>query len=560
MSASGHNMTKFGILPLQCSIISRVKPERIGILADPTTDHSPNKTNASEFTVTELSAAIKRSIEDGFAHVRLRGEISGYRGPHASGHCYFALKDERAKIEAVVWRGVYAKLRIKPEEGMEVVAQGRVTTYANSSKYQIVIDSLEPAGVGALMALLEERKKKLTEEGLFEEDRKQRIPFLPRAVGVVTSPTGAVIRDMLHGFRERFPVHVILWPVRVQGDGSADEIAAAVRGFNALNLDGPITRPDVIIVARGGGSLEDLWSFNEEKVVRAVASSEIPLISAVGHETDWTLIDFAADARAPTPTKAAEWAVPMFSDLSAQKDELAHRLALSTRRRVEVSKTLLRAAARGLPRPRDLVAMSRQRFDAVERRLAIGLQTNTRAHATRLTRVAGRLSPSVLRGHLSAAKSKLVILSRRNLAGYQGIVHRTVSSYSRLTGRLNPATVRHRSQRARERYDALRVQLDRGLHQRVSDQKRRLETLSKLISSLGYHSVLRRGFAVVRDRSGKAVRSARDVATGMTLNVEVMDGQFEAETRGPTAPPEVRAKPGSVREAVKNRGRQGSLF
>ena len=254
--------------------------------------------NVAELTVSELSGAIKRALEDGFGYVRLRGEISGYRGPHASGHCYFALKDDKAKIDAVIWRGGVQKLKFRPEEGMEVIAQGRITSYPGSSKYQIVIETLEPAGVGALMALLEERKRKLTAEGLFADDRKRKLPFWPQVVGIVTSPTGAVIRDMLAGFNERCPTRVIVWPVRVQGETSAAEVAAAIRGFNALVPGGRVPRPEILIVARGGGSLEDLWGFNEEIVVRAVAESSIPVISAVGHETDWTLIDLAADALA----------------------------------------------------------------------------------------------------------------------------------------------------------------------------------------------------------------------------------------------------------------------
>ena len=267
--------------------------------------------NAPEFTVSELSSALKRTVEDAYGHVRVRGEISGFRGPHSSGHCYFALKDENAKIDAVIWKSAHYRMRFKPQEGLEVIATGRLTTFPGKSTYQIVIEALEPAGIGALMALLEERKKKLAAEGLFEEARKQLLPWLPEVIGVVTSPTGAVIRDILHRLDDRFPRHVLVWPVRVQGEGSAEQVAAAIRGFNALPEGGRIPRPDVLIVARGGGSLEDLWSFNEEIVVRAAADSMIPLISAVGHETDITLIDFAADKRAPTPTAAAEMAVPV---------------------------------------------------------------------------------------------------------------------------------------------------------------------------------------------------------------------------------------------------------
>ena len=249
-----------------------------------------------------------------------------FAAPHSSGHCYFALKDESAKIEAVIWKGVHGRMRFKPQEGLEVIATGKLTTYPGSSKYQIVIEAIEPAGIGALMALMEERKKKLGAEGLFDEARKQLLPWLPEVIGVVTSPTGAVIRDILHRLEDRFPRRVLVWPVKVQGEGSAEQVAAAIRGFNALPEQGKIPRPDVLIVARGGGSLEDLWSFNEEIVVRAAAESMIPLISAVGHETDITLIDFAADKRAPTPTAAAEMAVPVRSELLVEVSTLARRV------------------------------------------------------------------------------------------------------------------------------------------------------------------------------------------------------------------------------------------
>src|SRR5258707_1275373 len=262
--------------------------------------NEPTRLNIPEWTVSELSAALKKTVEDAFGYVRVRGEISGYRGPQASGHCYFAIKDEGAKIEGVIWRTAFARMRLKPEEGLEVFVTGRLTTYPGRSKYQIVIETLEPAGLGALMALLEERKKKLAAEGLFDAARKQLLPFLPERIGVVTSPTGAVIRDILHRLADRFPSHVLVWPVRVQGETAAAEIAQAVAGFNAIPAEGGrVPRPDLLIVARGGGSIEDLWSFNEEIVVRAVAASRIPVISGVGHETDTTLVDYAADHRAP---------------------------------------------------------------------------------------------------------------------------------------------------------------------------------------------------------------------------------------------------------------------
>src|SRR3569623_242897 len=278
----------------------------------------PALKNAVEWTISELSAARKRTVEDAYGYVRVRGEVSGFRGASPSGHCYFRLKDDKAVLEGVIWKGTFGRMRVKPEEGLDVIATGRLTTFPGSSKYQIVIDSLAPAGIGALMPLLEERKQKLAAEGLFDEARKQLLPYIPEVSGVVTSPTGAVIRDILHRLADRFPRRVLVWPVRVQGAGSAAQIAAAIEGFNALEARGKIPRTDLLIVASGGGSLEDLWSFNEEIVVRAAANSMIPLISAVGHETDITLIDFASDKRAPTPTAAAEMAVPVRAALAIE--------------------------------------------------------------------------------------------------------------------------------------------------------------------------------------------------------------------------------------------------
>ncbi len=538
-----------------------------------TTAHQRPKTNAAELSVSELASAIKRTLEDGFAYVRLRGEISGFRGPHSSGHCYFGLKDDRAKIDAVIWRGVYSKLKIKPEEGMEVIVQGRITTYPNSSKYQIVIEAMEPAGVGALMALLEERKKKFAAEGLFDQERKRPIPFLPRVVGIVTSPTGAVIRDMLHGFQERFPAHVVIWPVRVQGEGSAAEVAAAIRGFNALGGAGPVPRPDVLIVARGGGSLEDLWSFNEEIVVRAAAESAIPLISAVGHETDWTLIDLVADARAPTPTKAAEWAVPKYAELIAQTEDLRHRLRTGIRRMLEATRTDLRAAARGLPRPAELVALPRQRFDAAERRLSHGLLHNTRVHGLALTRVAGRLRPGLLANRLQVTRGNLTMLERRARDGYRQHLNRSATLLLRATGRLSPEMLRQRMQRAGERHATVTAGLQRAFRQQIALSRSALDGAGKLLASLGYQSVLKRGFAVVRDSAGHTIRSAGQVAPGMALEIELGDGRVDAQALSgkgttPSSPPptasEQPAKPGTVRAAVKAGGRsgsgQGSLF
>ncbi|MCB1369283.1 MAG: exodeoxyribonuclease VII large subunit, partial [Rhodobacteraceae bacterium] len=287
--------------------------------------------NAPEFTVSEISGAVKRVIEGEFGRVRVRGEIGRVSRP-ASGHLYLDLKDDRAVLAAVIWKGTVRGLAVLPEEGMEVVCTGRLTTFPGSSRYQMIIEDLAPAGIGALMAMLEKRRAALAAEGLFDESRKRPLPYLPEVIGVVTSPSGAVIRDILHRLRERFPRPVLIWPVTVQGEKCAAEVAAAIRAFNALTPGGPVPRPDVLIVARGGGSLEDLWGFNEEIVVRAAAESAIPLISAVGHETDTTLIDFASDRRAPTPTAAAEMAVPV------RLDRLAGRAGLEERRRAALAR------------------------------------------------------------------------------------------------------------------------------------------------------------------------------------------------------------------------------
>src|SRR5271156_830037 len=321
--------------------------------------------NLPELTVSELSTALKRTVEDAYGYVRVRGEISSFKGPHSSGHVYFALKDESAKIDAVIWKGVFGRMRLRPEEGLEVIVTGKLTTYPTRSSYQIIVETLEPSGLGALMALLEQRKQMLAAEGLFDEARKQLLPFLPAVIGVITSPTGAVIRDILHRLADRFPRPVMVWPVKVQGDSSAAEVAAAIEGFNTLPELGALRRPDLIIVARGGGSLEDLWSFNEEIVVRAAAASFIPLISAVGHETDVTLIDFAADRRAPTPTAAAEMAVPVRADLLLNVNSLTARQIGSWQRGMDVRRTELRAATRALPARDELLADPRQRLDTL---------------------------------------------------------------------------------------------------------------------------------------------------------------------------------------------------
>jgi len=367
--------------------------------------------NAHAMSVSELSLALKRTVEDRFGHVRVRGEISGYKRA-ASGHIYFSLKDDNARLDAVMWKGGAARLPFAPEDGLEVVATGKLTTYAGRSNYQIVVDSLEVAGEGAMMLLFEKLKARLTAEGLFAPERKKKLPALPRVIGVVTSPTGAVIRDILHRLADRFPTHVIIWPVLVQGEGSAAQISRAVNGFSAMPQDGPASRPDLVIVARGGGSIEDLWAFNDEAVVRAVANCTIPIISAVGHETDTTLCDFAADLRAPTPTAAAEIAVPVRSDLLQRVGQLGLRMANSVRKRVDLAAERLEAQRRLMPRLSDLAAPHQLRTDDLAERLRQSLRTRVGKAEIAYSGPAMMLHPRLLTRRVEQGQQRLDALTR----------------------------------------------------------------------------------------------------------------------------------------------------
>jgi exodeoxyribonuclease VII large subunit len=359
--------------------------------------------NAGALSVSEISNLLKRHVESGFAHVRIRGEISGFKRA-ASGHLYLALKDENAVIDGVMWKGGAARLPFQPSDGIEVIATGKLTTYPGRSKYQIVIETMEIAGEGALLALLEKLKARLGAEGLFAEERKRPLPYLPRTIGVVTSPTGAVIRDILHRIEDRCPTRVIVWPVLVQGADAARQVAAAVAGFSAIT---GADRPDLVIVARGGGSIEDLWGFNEEVVVRAVAGSSIPIISAVGHETDTTLCDYAADRRAPTPTAAAEMAVPVRSELLAGLATLGARGVRSVRRTAERAEERLAATARRLPAPDSLLGPQRQRADDLADRARRGLMHRASQARGDLARTAGALRPAMLTQRLAQSQARL---------------------------------------------------------------------------------------------------------------------------------------------------------
>ncbi|MBP2559693.1 exodeoxyribonuclease VII large subunit [Neorhizobium galegae] len=525
-------------------------------------------TNLTEFSVSELSGSIKRTVENAFDHVRVRGEISGYRGQHSSGHAYFSLKDDRARIDAVIWKGSFPRIKFRPEEGMEVIATGKITTFPGSSKYQIVIENLEPAGAGALMALLEERRRRLGAEGLFDQSRKRPLPFLPQVIGVVTSPTGAVIRDILHRISDRFPVHVIVWPVKVQGEGSGDEVAAAIRGFNAMAPGGPIRRPDVLIVARGGGSLEDLWSFNDEAVVRAAAESQIPLISAVGHETDWTLIDHAADVRAPTPTGAAEIAVPVKADMQAQVANLAARLRGAASRQMDLRRQSVRALVRALPSIDQLLALPRRRFDEAAAGLGRGLERTTVVKRRGFERASSGLRLDLLTNRL--AQHRQVLADRlmrgdrcleRQLLKENNRVAKAGASLSAL-----PARLLGQLQRERQHLASMTRHADTAISHALTRGRAAITAQDRVLQSLSYKNVLKRGFAVVRGADDQPLTRAAGIGEGLAISVEFADGRIAAVTGEggdpavpsavPPQPKKRPAKPDPAGEAPK----QGTLF
>ena len=462
--------------------------------------------NLAPYTVGELARAVKRTIEGAYGLVRVRGELLRVKR-HTSGHIYLCLKDDDAVIDGVVWRSGASRLGIVPEDGLEVICTGRVTTYPARSSYQLVIESMELAGQGALLKLIEERRKKLAAEGLFDAERKRPLPSLPGVIGVVTSPTGAVIRDILHRLADRFSRDVLIWPVAVQGVNAANEIAAAIAGFNALPVEGWPRRPDVLIVARGGGAVEDLMAFNEENVVRAAAASTIPLISAVGHETDTTLIDFASDVRAPTPTAAAEFAVPVRLQLLARVEECASRLLFQIERAVAFKRGDLQALERGLGNPRHAIEAHIQRLDGLEERLEG---------------------------------------ARRNF------LERRAQGVATLGARL-----RHPLQQVHDLKRHLQTQgrsLDAGFRRTADAAQARFQRWGDLLESYSYRGVLKRGFALVTDASGRAIGASTDARPGSGVSIEFHDGKVGATLDGASA-----ARPRATRGDASKPG-QGRLF
>jgi exodeoxyribonuclease VII large subunit len=458
----------------------------------------PLASNLPEYTVSELSLALKRSIEEGFSHVRVRGEISGFKRV-GSGHCYFALKDAEAVLDAVCWRQTAIRIPLKPEDGMEVVCTGRLTTYPGRSKYQLVIDSIELAGIGALLRILEERRQRLAAEGLFDAERKKKLPFLPEVIGIVTSPTGAVIRDILHRLADRFPRRVLVWPVAVQGENAAMQVAAAIAGFNRLPAKGPVPRPDLLIVARGGGSLEDLMAFNEVVVVRAAAASAIPLISAVGHETDTTLIDHASDRRAPTPTAAAEMAVPVRLDLVAEVGGKGSRLAGGLARLFSERRLHLAGLARGLPDPQDLLGAAAQRLDDRSERLRLAIAGRFAAARQRFDLAAAGLRPAALAADIGRARTRLADVEPRLGAAMARALGAQRDALDNFAGRLATHSERH-------------------------------------------ESLLARGYVVVRDASERVVTDAVKVRPNTALELEFYDGKVGVIAGGSRRPVR-RSKP-----------------
>ena len=501
--------------------------------------------NAPEFSVSEISGAIKRMIEGEFSHVRIRAEVGRVSRPR-SGHVYLDLKDDRAVMAGVMWKGVAAKQVTQPEEGMEVVAIGRLTTFPGQSKYQMVIEEIRPAGMGALMAMLEKRKAQLAAEGLFAPERKKPLPYLPEVIGVVTSPSGAVIRDILHRLRDRFPRKVLIWPVAVQGEKCAPEVARAIAGFNALTPGGALPRPDLLIVARGGGSVEDLWGFNEEAVVRAAAASEIPLISAVGHETDTTLIDYASDQRAPTPTAAAELAVPVRMELLAWTENQGARLSRGITQGLTQRRQRLTDLGRALPKPGTLLDAARQRLDVASDRLPAALDRGVQRRKLRLTELSGSLRPRVLGRMVSGEKDRLTRLSNRLAPALTRAITQRREAFSQRARLLQPQRLHADLQQKKNDLSRLERRMSQAGQSQIARWQAQMDAAGRLHETLSYKATLERGYAVIRSEGEVLTRKAQAQNAG-SLEIEFADGRMQV---GGKPAPKSKAKPPE----------QGSLF
>ena len=527
---------------------------------------TPESTNAPSnvpaYSVSELAGALKRTLETTYDHVRLRGEVSKVTR-HASGHVYLTIKDDKAAIDGVIWKGNVSRLQAQPEHGLEVIVTGKITTFPASSKYQIVIEAMEVAGVGALLAQLDRIKKKLHAEGLFDPARKKPLPYAPRTIGVITSPTGAVIRDILHRIRDRWPCRVIVWPVVVQGDTAAPQVINALRGFHT---DPAIPRPDVIIVARGGGSVEDLWAFNNEDLARAVHACTIPIISAVGHETDTTLIDYVSDRRAPTPTGAAEMATPVLGELRAFTADLERRRQGTMARLLETRRERLTMLARALPKPLDLIDAAQQRLDYVAHRLGGGLLQNLNLHQTAYVRVSGRFSPGLLERPRQLKHTQLTQLAQRlDLAVARRVT--LAESHARLpslTTRMD-AALKRTVTRSGERLPELAKRLGEAMTRTLSQRTEQLKRLEQLRVSLDPDRPLNTGFARVNRTDGVLVTSPAGIASGEALVLTFKNHEtlgVIAHTDGPPpvmSPPQPAPRPAPAKPKPPSPD-QGSLF
>ena len=480
--------------------------------------------NEPEFSVSEISNAIKRLIEEEFSYVRIRGEIGRVSLPR-SGHVYLDLKDEKSVIAGVIWKGVADKLMTKPEEGMEVIARGRVTTFGGQSKYQIIIDDLRPAGVGALMAMLEKRKKQFQAEGIFNQEHKKPLPFLPEIIGVITSPSGAVIKDILHRLSDRFPRKVTLWPVAVQGDNCAREVSRAIDGFNSLTVQNPLIAPDLIIVARGGGSIEDLWGFNEELVVRSAFKSTIPLISAIGHETDTTLLDYVADVRAPTPSAAAEMAVPVRHELLALIDANEARLSRALSQVLLNRSQRLLDISRSLPRVFGLLEGPTQRLDSISTRLPISLTSSVKLKKSRLFELSTGVKPTSLIMRLENSQSKFELQAKqlKTLLGY--CIDLRKQTLGSLFSRIENLSLKREILHEQKNLKDLSLRIRKAYEMSLTNLETKLQAIDRLRETLGYRETLNRGYAVIR--SGDNVITEKAKALYETnLSIEFRDGEL----------------------------------